>query len=321
MSYQYYCQKEAMQAVYLNRDKYPYHYKFINLPEVEVVLDIEVSDLEEKDAIILQFIMSKATTSTPKSKKDVFTDISYGIYPNYGRCSYLTSNRIFNRQANGVLMECLEDISETNYSQEYEYHPKANEIIDNGWSCFVNMDIPYNSMVISDDYLLNNMDSIINIGNLISKKYNSESSQKFQVLLRADKDEVKIDLELAIETIKNIVSQNENLVIEILTTKDIHKRVCILNNSSYVFDKGFKLFKNDQKTINADNSIWCQSRFKSVLNQRGVTALKEDQDILSKVKKLAKEVEESVSKGMDITIFGNIVTTHGEKKIINRLLN
>lgn len=235
----------------------------------------------------------------------------------------------------GLMVQSKNAINENAFKgTAHKELPKNTKVMNGkriGWSELFNFSLPpSNSMVITDDYLLNNEENgtlvgepnLIEIANaLLPAKLDSE----YHILiLTDDKGRTEQRCYQLAETLMAAISalRPYTIKIEIVFTDTIHKRKIFLNYMTVTCDKGFAMFRvADRMTVRDDNDFRYEMVFHRVNPNEGDTVFKSDSILLKQLQAKCNTVTEFVNNTGQIAnrrVFGD---TNANRSMRNRLIN
>lgn len=204
----------------------------------------------------------------------------------------------------------------------------------NGWrSILSRLHLPpSNSLIITDNYLLNNIENeqligIENLKMLLNELLPGNLSTSFQILIMTHmpahinaKRANRINGEL--KAYLNSIRPYE-INLEFVFDKTIHPRKIISNYYVLTCDKGFQLFSiKDKCKSRTDNLILIQSILHDPLNTTGDTELYITFKDIKKIRDICEKLKETIISGNTIDHKRKIIgDTRPDKTIINRLVH
>lgn len=236
----------------------------------------------------------------------------------------------------GIIIQSEKDIDDNilqlNFYKQLEKGEKVKGQED-GWKNIMN-EIklpPFNSLVITDDFLFSNTDKGKNIGFenlklLLNAILPMNMDVVFHLLIISPMD--KISKEKANQFngfIKSYLNniRNYEFNVEFIFRDTLHARKVYSNYFVMICDKGFKMFRPDDSNIAHEdiNDIRLISILHDPNNSHGDTMLKMAKTDLDKIKKLCETLKEQIHDNvpnLQKTIIGD---TNTDKSIRNRLFH
>lgn len=205
-----------------------------------------------------------------------------------------------------------------------------------GWKNLINFQLPpSNAMVISDDYLFSNEENgqvvgMSNIIDLIDAFLPTSLNITYHITIISNDhpelakppkskewcDRTAGELKAAIVTLRPYL-----INVEIIFTQTIHKRKLLLNYLNATADKGFAVFKaNDRKTVRDDNDFRCDRIFNRVDQQDGDTDYLVAENILIQLQQKCQSVKDFINNSREMTNYRILGDCNADKSINNRLL-
>lgn len=307
-------EKEALEDIILLDDKYPNLNAifgsgncefFININEddLEAILTDGESDLRKfSDSHDLSFTRYQ---SSPEDFAQLYHDEKLDIRD--GRVIYIvdedTSKASSLQNKYGVFVLSCKDIRDNLFEFGYTLNCDKGDNINGegttGWENLLNqVDLPpVNSIVITDDHLLDNMDHGVNVGesNMIDFlnaviPENIVSPIHVTILSSANKNKSSKIAKRIIEAVSKLKG---NIYIDVDYCNTLHKRRIISNYFVIEADWGFKLFETrDERKSHYyhDNEIKIESIFND-LKFRGDICLNISYSDLDKIQKIRENLK------------------------------
>lgn len=188
---------------------------------------------------------------------------------------------------------------------------------------------PFNCLVISDDFLFENENGQrgeVNIIQFIQAILPLKLSTDFHLLVIAPENDIMNTSKCAhlcgkIKTAINNIGLDYNIILELVFSQTLHKRIACSNTFSLVMDKGFAVFNStDLKTVISKNEIHIKGHFVKSRPEQGDTEFKLACVDLKEIAKTCLSTREYIrnrKEDKNKRIFGD---TKKDKTIVNRLL-
>ena len=235
----------------------------------------------------------------------------------------------------GILVIPIKDLNDQVLKGCFYKNLEKDIIIESngniGWKClFQNINLPSNSLIIADNYLFANdvkgeIIGKINTVNLLDAILPTSLTVPFHLLIIAQDN--KMPKEWCEKLVGNLNSELKALrpypiSLEVIFSEAIHKRKAISNYFTITCDKGFALFKvNDKKTVRSNNDIRIENLFDRNKPYEGDSVFASNQIDLKQIKDISLKVKDYINK-IDATYNKRILgDCKKDKTINNRLLN
>lgn len=225
-----------------------------------------------------------------------------------------------------------DDILQLSYYKYFEKNQKYGGVSDGWTNSLKGLELPpYNSLVITDDYLLANTIQDKNVGfenlkMMLNAILPKELGTTFHLLIITPMEKISTkkadrlngELKAYLRTIRPY-----DFNLEFVFRDTIHPRKAFANYFVIVCDKGFKLFNPIDKSsgYEEENDV----RFSSLLHDasqiRGDSYLMASKKELVKIRKLCNELSERINMGVPDHSKRIIGDTNKDKTVRNRLLN
>ena len=336
-----YTEKDFLENILFEAESYPTIHNIIQYHS-EICLnmtDEELMEEEEKRDFIFEFLNSKGgrgITAYQTPFNNINTDSIYLL--DELRALYIldvdkeTAEQL--SEDYGIVVLSGHNLNEAALNFHHDRDLSKDTVCENGsvigWHELLDINLPpFNSLVISDEYLFKNEDGERgekNILQFIKAILPRGLKTDFHLLIIAPENDLKNrtwceQLCGRIKTaIKNLYL-GYDVKFEIVFSETMHKRIAISNSFNIVPDKGFCIFRtNDLKTVIEDTDISIQGLFTRSAPEQGNTGLHKSNFRLKRIAVCCCSVKEYIGNRNDDKnkrIFGDCAR---DKSIINRLI-
>jgi hypothetical protein len=339
-----YSEKEIFEDIILYKDQYLNWYNTLCW-HADVCLNLTDDELENEKiegTLIFEFIKAKGGTGKSLNALKPFFDEIYDDYSQIAekpRSVFLlkcTKEKADSLQSDfGVMVLCRENIDDSVLRGTYYKDLPKGMIIENqkgtGWNGLITFPLPpSNTLVLTDDYLFKNEENGKNIGEinlveLLDVFLPSVLKTEYHIAVFTNDDgKTEVWCESLVNRLKTaIVSlRTYPIVFEVVFTKTIHKRKMVLNYLNTTCDKGYSVFKtDDKKTIKDDNDFRADRVFNRIDPNEGDTDFGSAENTIMQLKRKSQDVIEFITQSGAIEnrrILGDCNSNH---TLRNRLIN
>lgn len=320
-------------------DEYP-HWKKIISDDIQVCLNISEQELdnefEDVESAIYRFYTDTASGNYPIATENFIEDIKsdYSLLREHHQPRSAFILDISEEEAiklstdYGLAILSSKKINDNYFLGGFAKDLAKGERIEEGWTKLINFDLPVsNSLIISDNHFFVNEEGGINCGlgnicGILDAFLPERLEVDFHVtILGLDGSKPESWWIKEFGRLKAQIDRlrEYNIILELILTKTIHKRVVISNYLYGWADKGFDLFKNSNPEIIRDDfDLQAQVIFNNI-NDFGDSYYIFSQNNINRIKKICDEVYTYViaeGNSSNRMIFGC-----PKKKINNPLLN
>lgn len=336
-----YTEKDFLETILFEEEKYPTIFNIIQYHS-EICLNMTDEELMEeakKQDFIFEFLNSKGGKGIT-AYKSPFQNIDVNAIHLLDdlRAIYIldidigVANQLSEEYGTIVLSghHIKEDVLKFDYDRDLPKDTICEKGDKIGWHELLDITLPpFNSLVISDEYLFKNENGIRgekNVLQFIKAILPKTMKTDFHLLIIAPENELK-DRTWCEQLCGRIKSAIKNMKLsyvvqfEMVFSETMHKRIASSNCFNIVPDKGFCVFKTaDLKTVLADTDISIQGLFSRSSPRQGNTGLGKANFRLKIIADCCKSVKEYISNRSDDKnkrIFGDCAK---DKTINNRLI-
>jgi hypothetical protein len=343
-----YSEKDIFDKIIVYKDSIPNWFNiFFN--HSEICLNITDSELEAEEmegTPIFEFIKSNGGRSVIALKE--YFDLIYddnSIIKEKPRSAFFLKYSKFEAEiiqnSYGVIVQCIESINDDVLTGSYKKKLLKDDKIELngnfGWKSILNFVFPpSNSLVITDNYLLQSVERVDN-GYIHSGNRNilwlldailpkSLSIQYHITIISEDNDQnetwrKKVFNELNTD-VKRLRDYDINLEIVFIKSELLHERLLLMNYVNTSCEHGFNLFKaKDGKTVHVVNKLQINSYFSALNNNQGETEYQLASKDLSILKNICNKLAEHIHGGNPTYIGAIMGDCNSNKSIKNRLIN
>lgn len=303
------------------------------------ITDAEFDEEMEKQDFIFQILHSKGgkgITSYKKPFDDIYND--WSIVTNESQALYILNIDPDEAEklsvSQGVITLSGDQLKEAELVFFYDKDLPKDHVCENegkiGYHNLLNMKLPpFNSLVISDQYLFENENGQRgeqNIIQFIEAILPSELEVDFHLMIVAPENSTMDTISCAnltgrIKTAITNLKLDYNVCFEMVYSATGHKRIASSNTFNIVMDRGFATFNTaDMKTILADNDISIKGLFIRSGDNQGDTELDKCITNTKRLAKICSSTKEYISnrkEDKNKRIFGDC---NKDKSINNRLI-
>lgn len=313
-----YIGREALETIILSGEIYPHlHHIFNSHADICVDLTDEEFDkiMADEECDLSQLLRNDVSIVPQHDYFETIKDDKTRIVNSPRGMFFLNISQDEAQtltQKYGVLVQSENAIDDACLQFAFRRNLDKGEIVEgksDGWgNMFNGLDFPpSNSLIITDNYLFENVQKNVMVGfenlkmllNAILPKQLCIDFHLFIITpttknctpARADKlyDELKTYL-------KNI--RDYNITLEFVFCNTLHARKIISNYFVIECDKGFQLFSTDKTKVYDDNEIEATSVLHDVLNSKGDSLLKISSKDIDKIRKKTQELKEQIAAGI-----------------------
>jgi hypothetical protein len=346
--YTVYAEKDIFENIVVFNDQTPNWYNiFCNHSEVCLnMTDEELAAEEKQGTPIFEFIMANGGRS-PIALKDFFDS----IYENnkvvadkprsafFLNCSKADTDAI--QSAYGVIVQSGDSISDNILTGSFKRKLlKDEEIIEGtsiGWKPLLKFDFPpSNSIVISDNYLLQSTERVganyiasgkrnilwmldVILPDVLSIPYHVTIISEDNNQNEAWRNRIAGELNTEINKLR---AYDINVEIVFIKSELLHERILLMNYINSSCEHGFYVFKaKDGKTVHVVNKIQINSYFSSLNNSQGESEYQIANKDLILLKKVCNDLAAHIHAGTPVYRGAILGGCNPNKSLKNRLLN
>jgi len=346
--YTIYSEKDIFENIVVFNDQTPNWYNILcNHSEVCLnITDSELANEEKQGTPIFEFIMANGGRS-PIALKDYFDTIYednsvISAKPRaafFLNCSEEEAASI--QSSYGVIVQSGESINDNiltgSFKRKLFKDEEIEDGINTGWKTLLNFNFPpSNSMIISDNYLLQSTERVgakyiasgkMNVIWMLDALLPATLSIPYHITIISEDNNQnegwrnRLAGELNTE-INNL--RNYEINVEIVFTKSelLHERILLMNYVNSSCEHGFYVFKaKDGITVHVVNKIQINSYFSSLNNSQGESEYQVANKDLSLLKIVCNDLSEHIHAGTLVYRGAILGGCNPNKSIKNRLLN
>jgi hypothetical protein len=346
--YTIYSEKEIFEDIIIFNEKAPNWYNiFCNHSEICLnMTDEDLANEEKEDTPILAFIMANGGR-TPIALKSYFDDIynDSSLIAEKPRAAffldYSHEQAAKIQSSYGVIVQSSSSIDDNiltgHFKRKLMKGEKVEDAASKGWKSLLKFDFPpSNAMVISDNFLLQSIESVAskpiasgktNVLWMLDAILPATLSIPYHVTIISEDNNQdktwrnKIAGELNSE-INNLRDYQINVEVVFIKSELLHERVLLMNYVNSSCEHGFYLFKvKDGKTVHVVNKIQINSYFSLLNNGQGESEFQVASKDLKLIKDVCNGLANHIHSGPS-TYRGDILGgCNTNKTLSNRLLN
>lgn len=348
MMYTIYSEKDIFEDIVIFKDETPNWYSiFCNHSDVCLnITDEELAAEERQGTAIFEFIMANGGRS-PVALKEYFDTLyeDNSIVAAKPRAAFFLNcseaQAAFIQSSYGVIVQSGAAINDEVLTGSYKRKlAKGEEIEDKknkGWKSLLTFQFPpSNSLVISDNYLLQSTERMgdnyelsgkANVLWMLDALLPAALSVPYHVtIISGDNNQPegwrnKLAGDLNTE-INNLRGYDINVEIVFIKSELLHERVLLMNYVNSSCEHGFYVFRaSDGKTVHVVNKIQINSYFSSLNNNQGETEFTLASKDLRLIKEICNNLADHIQAGADVYRGAILGGCNPNKSLKNRLIN